>query len=142
MTSQWAVDEYIGFVLRLLLGFGIVFEMPVVSLFLSRLGLLTPDYLRRIRRYAVVGIFLLAAVFTPPDPISQLLMALPLLVLYEISIGISHLAQRKPVSFDDDDDDDDGGDGDGDGGGGGGGDDETPYERPDKTTRTPDTLSD
>ena len=105
MISQWAVDEYIGFVLRLLLGFGVVFEMPVVSLFLSRLGLLTPDYLRRVRRYAVVGIFLVAAVFTPPDPISQLLMALPLMVLYEISIGVSHLAQRKPVSFDDDDDD-------------------------------------
>jgi apolipoprotein N-acyltransferase len=102
MVSQWAVDEYIGFVLRLLLGFGVVFEMPVVSLFLSRIGLLTPDYLRRIRRYAIVGIFLTAAVFTPPDPISQLLMALPLLLLYEISIGISHLSQPRRRPFDTD----------------------------------------
>lgn len=106
MTSQWAVDEYMGFVLRLILGFGIVFEMPVISLFLSRLGLLTPGYLRRIRRYAVVGIFLVAAVFTPPDPISQLLMALPLLLLYEISIGVSHLAQPKPRDPDEDEDED------------------------------------
>ncbi|SVC12382.1 uncharacterized protein METZ01_LOCUS265236, partial [marine metagenome] len=61
MTSQWAVDDYIGFVLRLLLGFGIVFEMPVVSLFLSRIGVLKPEYLKRVRRYAIVLIFLLSA---------------------------------------------------------------------------------
>ena len=94
MTSQWAVDEYIGFVLRLLFGFGLVFEMPVVSLFLARLGLITADTLRRVRRYAVVGVFLVAAVFTPPDPLSQLMMALPLMVLYEISIWVAHLAGR------------------------------------------------
>ena len=95
MTSQWAVDEYIGFVLRLLFGFGLVFEMPVVSLFLARLGLITADTLRRVRRYAVVGVFLVAAVFTPPDPLSQLMMALPLMVLYEISIWVAHLAGRR-----------------------------------------------
>ena len=95
MTSQWAVDEYIGFVLRLLFGFGLVFEMPVVSLFLARLGLITAATLRRVRRYAVVAVFLVAAVFTPPDPLSQLMMALPLLVLYEISIWVAHLARRR-----------------------------------------------
>lgn len=95
MTSQWAVDEYMGFVLRLIFGFGIVFEMPVVSLFLARLGLITADYLRGIRRYAVVVIFVLAAVFTPPDPLSQLMMALPLLGLYEISIWIAAIAGRR-----------------------------------------------
>ena len=72
--------------------------MPVVSLFLSRIGLLTPQYLRRIRRYAVVGIFLTAAIFTPPDPISQLLMALPLLVLYEISIWVSGVSSKRAVT--------------------------------------------
>ena len=95
MTSQWAVDEYMGFVLRLIFGFGIVFEMPVVSLFLARLGLITADYLRSIRRYAVVVIFVLAAVFTPPDPLSQMMMALPLLGLYEISIWIAVVAGRR-----------------------------------------------
>jgi sec-independent protein translocase protein TatC len=95
MTSQWAVDEYIGFVVRLLLGFGIVFEMPVLALFLSWIGLLTPARLRRVRRYAIVIIFVVAAIFTPPDPVSQILMALPLLVLYEISIWVSGLAARR-----------------------------------------------
>jgi len=97
MTSQWAVDEYISFVLRLLLGFGIVFEMPVVTLLLSRLGLVTPAYMRRVRRYAIVAIFVLAAVFTPPDPISQILMALPLLALYEVSIWVCRLTHRRPA---------------------------------------------
>ena len=94
MTSQWAVDEYIGFVLRLLLGFGIVFELPVISLFLSRLGLITPAYLRRVRRYAIVIIFIVAAVLTPPDPLTQLLMAFPLMALYEVSIWVSALAYK------------------------------------------------
>ena len=102
MTSQWAVDEYIGFVLRLIFGFGIVFEMPVVSLFLARLGLITADYLRSIRRYAVVVIFVMAAVFTPPDPLSQLMMALPLLGLYEISIWVAVVAERRRKEPNDD----------------------------------------
>jgi sec-independent protein translocase protein TatC len=104
MTSQWAVDEYIGFVLRLLLGFGLVFEMPVISLFLARLGLVTAGYLRRIRRYAIVGVFLVAAVFTPPDPLSQIMMALPLMLLYELSIWIAVMARRRRTTDADDDD--------------------------------------
>ena len=95
MTSQWAVDEYIGFVLRLIMGFGIVFEMPVMALLLAKLGVLTAARMRRIRRYAIVGIFILGAIFTPPDPVSQLLMALPLLLLYEISIWVCKVSQRK-----------------------------------------------
>ena len=94
MTSQWAVDEYIGFVLRLLLGFGLVFELPVVTLLLARMGVVTPQLMRRFRRYGIVAIFLLAAIFTPPDPLSQLLMALPLLGLYEISIWVAKVASR------------------------------------------------
>ena len=95
MTSQWAADEYIGFVLRLIAGFGIVFEMPVLSLFLAKVGVLTAERMRRIRRYAIIGIFVLGAIFTPPDPVSQLLMALPLLLLYEISIWVCKIAERK-----------------------------------------------
>lgn len=95
MTSQWAIDEYIGFVLRMILGFGIVFEMPVISLVLSRIGLLTPAHMRHFRRYAIVAIFVLAAIFTPPDPFSQLMMALPLLVLYEISIWICKVSSSR-----------------------------------------------
>jgi sec-independent protein translocase protein TatC len=102
MTSQWAVDEYIGFVLRLIFGFGIVFEMPVISLFLARLGLITADYLRGIRRYAVVVLFVVSAVFTPPDPLSQLMMALPLLGLYEVSIWVAVVAGRRRQKSEDD----------------------------------------
>ena len=98
MTSQWTVGDYISFTLKLILGFGIVFEMPVVSLFLSRMGLLTADYLRRVRRYAVVAIFLMGAIFTPPDPISQVLMALPLLVLYEISIWVAKVSANRGLA--------------------------------------------
>jgi sec-independent protein translocase protein TatC len=94
-TSQWAVDEYISFVLKLLLGFGVVFQMPVLALFLARIGLLTADYLRRVRRFAIIIVFVLGAFFTPPDPISQVLMALPLLVLYEVSIWICRVAGKK-----------------------------------------------
>ena len=94
MTSQWAVDEYIGFVLRLSMGFGIGFEMPVLTLFLAKAGVLTAARMRHIRRYAIVAIFILGAIFTPPDPVSQMLMALPLLLLYEISIWVCMVAQR------------------------------------------------
>jgi apolipoprotein N-acyltransferase len=94
MTSQWAADEYIGFVLRLIAGFGIVFEMPVLSLFLAKVGVLTAARMRRIRRYAIIGIFVLGAIFTPPDPVSQILMALPLLLLYEISIWVCKIAEK------------------------------------------------
>jgi len=98
MTSQWAADEYIGFVLRLVLGFGIVFEMPVLALFLAKIGVLTADIMRRIRRYAIIVIFVLAAIITPPDPVSQLMMALPLLLLYELSIWICRVSAPKKKS--------------------------------------------
>jgi len=94
MTSQWAVDQYISFVLRLLLGFGLVFELPVLAFFLARIGLVTPDLLRRIRRYSIVVIFIVSAILTPPDPLSQILMAVPLLALYELSIWVAAIGRR------------------------------------------------
>lgn len=96
MTSQWAVEEYISFVLWMLLGFGVVFELPVLALFLSRVGLVNAELLRRMRRYAVVVIFIVSAILTPsPDPFSQALMALPLMGLYEISILICRFGGKK-----------------------------------------------
>jgi sec-independent protein translocase protein TatC len=96
MTSQWAVDEYISLVLWMLLGFGVVFELPVLTLFLSRVGLVSADLLRRMRRYAIVVIFIVAAILTPsPDPFSQLLMAVPLMGLYEISIWICRFGGKR-----------------------------------------------
>ncbi len=81
-----SVSSYISFVIRLLLAFGITFELPVIISLLARLGLVTPETLIKIRPYFIVGIFILAAVLTPPDVVSQIFLALPLLVFYELSI--------------------------------------------------------
>jgi len=95
IEPQFDIGKYIGFVLRLILAFGIVFELPVFSYFLTRIGLLTPEFLKRNRIYAIVAIFVLAAILTPPDVLSQLFMAGPLFLLYEISIWVSLIAKKK-----------------------------------------------
>ena len=85
-----------NFILTVMIGAGVVFELPMVSWFLSRLGLLTPAFMRHYRRHSIVGILILAAVLTPgTDPVSQVLLATPLVLLYEISIWISGAASRK-----------------------------------------------
>ena len=88
------ITEYMRFVLQLILVAGLIFELPILSFFLTRIGLLTPAFLKKYRRYSIVIIFIFAAIVTPPDPISQLLMAFPLLILYEISIWVSHIGYR------------------------------------------------
>jgi sec-independent protein translocase protein TatC len=88
------IGSYIGFAGRLILAFGLVFEMPLLSFALSKLGILTPAFLRKRRRYAVVSIFIAAAILTPPDVITQLMLAAPLVLLYEISIWISAAINR------------------------------------------------
>ena len=89
------ITEYMSFVLRLILISGLIFELPILSFLLSITGIVKPKILKRYRKYGIVIIFILAAFLTPPDPISQLLMALPLLILYEISIWVSYLGYRK-----------------------------------------------
>jgi len=84
-----------GFLIKISLAFGLVFELPVISYVLSRAGLLTSRFLIRNFRYALVIMFILAALLTPPDVLSQLLLALPLVLLYSISILISHIAGPK-----------------------------------------------
>jgi len=82
-----SMKEYLSFVSFTMLAFGLVFELPLVIVFLARLGLVTVDFLRKNRKYAILLIFIVAAVLTPgPDVISQVLMAFPLMFLYEISI--------------------------------------------------------
>ncbi len=95
VTNNIALDFYFGFIARLVLVFGVVFELPIVSLFLTKIGLITPNFLRKYRRYAIVVIFILAAILTPPDPTTQILLAVPLLVLYEFTIWISYILYRK-----------------------------------------------
>jgi sec-independent protein translocase protein TatC len=95
ISAPLSVEFYLSFVLKLMLAFGVVFELPVVIFFLSKVGLVTPEMLTKYRRFAIVGIFVLAAALTPPDVISQIAMALPLILLYEISIWITKLNSKK-----------------------------------------------
>jgi len=95
LEQSLVVEPFLAFVVKLLLGFGIVFETPVVMLLLGSMGLITSTTLRRTRRYAIVGVFVVAAVLTPPDVFSQMMMGLPLMALYEISIWLVWLTERR-----------------------------------------------
>jgi len=95
-TPQIRIGNYISIVSRLLLAIGFVFEMPVVTTFLSRLGVITPKWLSDKRKPAIILAFILAAIITPTfDPVNQTLVAVPLIVLYEISIWLAKFVQRK-----------------------------------------------
>jgi len=101
IENNIAINEYMSFVISVMLGAGLVFELPMVSWFLSKIGILTPAFMRHYRRHAIVIILVLAAVLTPgTDPVSQILLAIPLLLLYELSIGISKMAWRTKESKD------------------------------------------
>ncbi len=89
------VSEYLSFVMVLIFAFGLVFQLPVVLTLLGRAGLVTSEALKRQRKYAVVSAFAAAAVLTPPDPISQIGLALPTLLLYEVSIYCVRLVEKK-----------------------------------------------
>jgi sec-independent protein translocase protein TatC len=89
-----SVKQYFSFATRLLLAFGLVFEMPMVVLFLTKIGLVTPDAMKRFRKFAILGSFILSAILTPPDVATQIMMAFPLIILYELSIFLSKLVKR------------------------------------------------
>ncbi len=91
-----AIDRYVSFVLALLLGSGLVFELPMISYFLTKLGLLTPAFMRHYRRHSIIVILFIAAIVTPtPDPVTQLILALPMMALYEVSILVCKFSQKK-----------------------------------------------
>ena len=89
------VNEYLGLIMTLLFAFGLVFQLPVVLTLLARAGIVDADGLKRKRKYAVVMTFIAAAVLTPPDPISQLGLAVPTLLLYELSIQAVRLVEKR-----------------------------------------------
>ncbi|HVI44539.1 MAG TPA: twin-arginine translocase subunit TatC [Chitinophaga sp.] len=92
--NQFFMDDYFDLITQIVLGLGLLFELPVLVFFLTKLGVLTPDFLRTYRRHAVVVILILAAIITPPDLVDQLIVFTPLYLLYEISIFISKKALR------------------------------------------------
>ncbi|MEG8947267.1 twin-arginine translocase subunit TatC [Rosettibacter firmus] len=96
IENNIAVDEYFSIILSVIIGAGLVFELPMLSFFLSRIGILTPKFMRKYRRHAIVIILILAAILTPgTDPVSQVVLAVPLVFLYEISILVSKIFQKK-----------------------------------------------
>ena len=90
-----SVKQYFSFAMKLLFAFGLVFELPVVIFFLTKMRIVTPELLRKKRKYAILLTFVLAAILTPPDVITQSMMAGPLIILYEIGILVSLLARKK-----------------------------------------------
>lgn len=90
-----SVKEYFSFAVKLLFAFGLVFELPVVAFFLGKMGILTPELMRRKRKYAILLTFVLGAILTPPDIVTQCMMAGPLIILYEISIFVVRMAKEK-----------------------------------------------
>jgi sec-independent protein translocase protein TatC len=90
-----SIGNYVSFLAKLLLLTGLVFEMPVVATFLARIGVLKPEWLTGKRSWAIILAFVMAAVITPPDPITQVLLAIPLILLYEISIFLVKIVYRR-----------------------------------------------
>jgi len=96
-----SMKEYLGFASKLLLAFGVAFELPLVLTFLAKLGIVSVDMLRRYRKYAILLFFIGAAILTPPDVVSQVLMAVPMMLLYELSIfGARIFGRKKEVAED------------------------------------------
>ncbi|MEJ2746040.1 MAG: twin-arginine translocase subunit TatC, partial [bacterium] len=94
--NLWTINEYVAFVSRMLIAFGLVFEFPLVVLLLVRMGVLDYRLLSEKRRYVIVLAFVLAAVLTPgPDAVSQIVMAVPLLLLYEICVWGARFMERR-----------------------------------------------
>jgi len=96
IKNLFAIDEYMSIILSVMLTAGFVFELPMVSFFLTKLGILTPSFMKKYRKHAFVIIMVASAILTPgTDPVSQVILAVPLLLLYEISILISKIAKKK-----------------------------------------------
>ncbi|WP_162126209.1 twin-arginine translocase subunit TatC [Flavobacterium phycosphaerae] len=94
VKNQFNIDSYIGMVKTAVIASGLYFELPIILYFLTKLGLVTPTFLRKYRKYAIVIVLIIAAIVTPPDVVSQITVAIPMLLIYEVSIWISAIVVR------------------------------------------------
>ena len=99
MENRWDIGKYVNFITRLLLGFGIAFELPIVMAFLSWIGVIDARGFREKQSHAVVGIFVMSALLTPADPLSMFLMAVPLIILYQLGIFFAFLLERESENY-------------------------------------------
>ncbi|MFZ6012825.1 MAG: twin-arginine translocase subunit TatC [Bacteroidota bacterium] len=97
IVNQFDITSYVTTVVALVFGSGLLFQLPVVIYFLSKIGMVTPRFLRRYRKHSVVIILIVAAIITPPDPLSQILITIPLYLLFEISILISARVEKRKL---------------------------------------------
>jgi sec-independent protein translocase protein TatC len=95
VKNQFTLDSYIGMIKTSVIASGLYFELPIIIYFLTKLGLVTPTFLRTYRKYAIVIVFIIAAIVTPPDVVSQVTVAIPMLLIYEASIFLSALVVKK-----------------------------------------------
>ncbi|MCX6639301.1 MAG: twin-arginine translocase subunit TatC [bacterium] len=95
IQNTWSFGSYVTFVVQFVLAFGVVFELPMVIYFLVRLGIVSPEFLRKKRRHAIVVLLIIAAIITPPDVFTQLSVAIPLVILYEVSIIVATITYKK-----------------------------------------------
>ena len=95
IVNEFDITSYVSTFIALVFGSGLLFQLPVVVYFMTRIGLLTPKFMRTYRRHAIIVILVIGAIVTPPDPLSQILISLPLFLLYEISIFISAYVMRQ-----------------------------------------------
>jgi sec-independent protein translocase protein TatC len=95
VKNNFDLNSYTGLLKASCLSAGLIFELPIIIYFLTKLGLVTPEFLKKYRKYALVLVLILAAIITPPDIISQVIVAIPMVALYEVSIKISKMIIRK-----------------------------------------------
>jgi sec-independent protein translocase protein TatC len=97
IVNNFTLDSYISLFTNTMLGISLVFELPVVIYFLSKLGLVTPEFLRKYRKHSLVLVLILSAIITPPDVASQIIVSIPILILYEVGIYISGFVQKRQL---------------------------------------------
>jgi len=95
VVNQINIRSYIGTLTSICLATGLVFELPIIAYFLTKIGVITPSFMRKYRKHAIVVIFIVAAIITPPDVFSQMLVSIPLLILYEVSIYVSAVVMKR-----------------------------------------------